>query len=131
MDDPSNADAAVMARERRGRGVMDDPRWEPGMPVLDRQAIGADARRIGSPRPQPTPLQKHYINLSAIALVAGRDRDHRDRDRHRRCRSPLVKLCVLIARPDLRRHDRRRGAAVLAQRLGLDADRPRRAACSG
>jgi hypothetical protein len=106
---------------------MDDERWEPGMPVLDRQAIpGATSVAAGSagasaapairagdehlppslrglpprsvPETQPTPLQKHYVLLSAPALVlgaiaitalelgAGFD-------------SPLVKLCVLVAAP--------------------------------
>src|SRR5690242_9090450 len=104
---------------------MDDERWEPGMPVLDRQAVpgaaaagpgassGAAAIRPGEehlppslrglpprsvPETKPTPLQKHYVLLSAPALVlgavaitalelgAGFD-------------SPLVKLCVLIAAP--------------------------------
>jgi len=56
---------------------MDDPRWEPGMPVLDRQAV-PDVRRPDAPRPPrsipeiaPTPLQHVYINLSAIGLVCG------------------------------------------------------------
>jgi hypothetical protein len=113
---------------------MDDERWEPGMPVLDRQAIPGPARGSGPasgpasgapapaatiairpgeehlppslrglpprsvPETKPTPLQKHYVLLSAPALVlgaiaitalelgAGFD-------------SPLVKLCVLIAAP--------------------------------
>jgi hypothetical protein len=110
---------------------MDDERWEPGMPVLDRQAVpeGALVRagpsatappaaastpiRPGDqhlppslrglpvrsvPEARPTPLQKHFVLLSAPALVlgaiaitalelgAGFD-------------SPLVKLCVLLAAP--------------------------------
>jgi hypothetical protein len=106
---------------------MDDERWEPGMPVLDRQAIpgattvtaggpgasSAPAIRTGEehlppslrglparsvPETKPTPLQKHYVLLSAPALVlgaiaitalelgAGFD-------------SLLVKLCVLVAAP--------------------------------
>lgn len=48
---------------------MDDPRWEPGMPVLDRQGIGVPQRTV--PEVAPTPLQRHYINLSAIGLVCG------------------------------------------------------------
>jgi hypothetical protein len=48
---------------------MDDPRWEPGMPVLDRQGIGVPQRTV--PELAPTPLQRHYINLSAIGLVCG------------------------------------------------------------
>ena len=118
---------------------MDDERWEPGMPVLDRQGVpDAPPIRAGAapvvagaavagPRPspttptirpgeehlppslrglpvrsvpetKPTPLQKHFVLLSAPALIlgviaitalelgAGFD-------------SPLVKLCVLLAAP--------------------------------
>ena len=100
---------------------MDDERWEPGMPVLDRQPV-ADAGTAAAParpgRPdeshlppslrglpqrsvpetKPTPLQKHFVLLSAPALVlgaiaitalelgAGFD-------------SLLVKVCVLLAAP--------------------------------
>ncbi len=49
------------------------------MPVLDRQAGGSatlpPSLRVVPPRsvPEvvPTPLQRHYINLSVIALIAG------------------------------------------------------------
>jgi hypothetical protein len=58
---------------------MDDPRWEPGMPVLDRQPVGpgSAAPTAGAlpprsvPETAPTPLQKHYVNLSAVGLVCG------------------------------------------------------------
>jgi hypothetical protein len=72
---------------------MDDERWEPGMPVLDRQpvteaprpdraqlAAAADAALPPSlrglpprsvPEAAPTPLQQHYVLLSAPALVLG------------------------------------------------------------
>jgi hypothetical protein len=89
---------------------MDDERWEQGMPVLDRQAVPAvvgDAHLPPSlrglpprsvPETRPTPLQKHFVLVSAPALVlgaiaitalelgAGFD-------------SPLVKVCVLLAAP--------------------------------
>jgi len=100
---------------------MDDERWEPGMPVLDRQPVaegmpvaapGRPARPDEShlppslrglpprsvPEARPTPLQKHYVLLSAPALIlgaiaitalelgAGFD-------------SLLVKVCVLVAAP--------------------------------
>ena len=39
------------------------------MPVLDRQGIGVSQRTV--PELAPTPLQRHYINLSAIGLVCG------------------------------------------------------------
>jgi hypothetical protein len=102
---------------------MEDERWEPGMPVLDRQPVpgnepapaaaasAAAAPAAGTlppslaalpprsvPETAPTPLQKHYVLLSAPALVAGAvaitalemgvGTD-----------SPLVKLCVLVAAP--------------------------------
>jgi hypothetical protein len=93
---------------------VDDERWEPGMPVLDRQAVAAPApARAGDahlppslrglpprsvPETRPTPLQHHFVLVSAPALVlgavaitalelgAGFD-------------SVLVRLCVLIAAP--------------------------------
>jgi hypothetical protein len=89
---------------------MDDERWEQGMPVLDRQAapaVAGDAHLPPSlrglpprsvPETRPTPLQKHFVLVSAPALVlgaiaitalelgAGFD-------------SPLVKVCVLLAAP--------------------------------
>ena len=54
--------------------AMDDPRWEPGMPALDRQAVAPPAAS-GPPRSvpeiEPTPLQKSYIPLSAVGLLCG------------------------------------------------------------
>jgi len=85
---------------------VDDERHELGMPALDRQAprvpvvppsqAGLPPRSV--PETHPTPLQKHYILLSAPALVlgavaitalnAGFPVD-----------SLLVKACVLIGAP--------------------------------
>jgi hypothetical protein len=65
---------------------MDDERWEPGMPVLDRQAVperqphgppqglppslqGLPPRSV--PEVAPTPLQRYYINLSVPVLICG------------------------------------------------------------
>ncbi|HEY2916238.1 MAG TPA: hypothetical protein VGI98_03385 [Candidatus Limnocylindrales bacterium] len=89
---------------------MDDPRWEPGMPVLDRQAVpqaGAAGTPAAASRPPdripetaPTPLQRHYINLSAIALVAGFVAITA-LETGSTFGSPLVKLCVLIGGPIL------------------------------
>lgn len=108
---------------------MDDPRWEPGMPVLDRQAApsptpshepkpesgpaarlaaasgvptrGTPARPIDRiPETAPTPLQPYYINLSAIALVAGFVAITA-LETGSTFASPLVKLCVLIGGPIL------------------------------
>jgi hypothetical protein len=77
---------------------MDDPRWEPGMPVLDRQPIGRQQDRI--PETEPTPLQKHYINLSAIALIAGAI-VITALNAGIPMTSPLVKLFVLVGAPIL------------------------------
>ncbi len=102
---------------------MDDERWEQGMPVLDRQAIrepirspaGSSAMQAGSsilplslqglpprsvPETRPTPLQRHYINLSVIALVCGVVAISAA-ELGAPLGSPLVKLCVLIGAPIL------------------------------
>ncbi|MCJ7712054.1 MAG: hypothetical protein MUQ32_14630, partial [Chloroflexi bacterium] len=95
---------------------MDDERWEPGMPVLDRQAVpvgpgvpaaGADARLPPSlrglpprsvPETAPTPLQKHFVVLSAPALVLGAIAITA-LELGAGFASPIVKVCVLIAAP--------------------------------
>lgn len=77
---------------------MDDERWEPGMPVLDRQGIGADRAPDRIPEAAPTPLQRHYINLSAIALVAGAV-GITALEAGSPLSSPIVKLCALVAAP--------------------------------
>ena len=85
------------------------------MPVLDRQAIGVPAvprtpvpdrcrrasracRRARSPRSRPTPLQRHYINLSVIVLICGAIAISA-LELGAGLGSPLVKLCVVIAAP--------------------------------
>ena len=92
---------------------MDDERWEPGMPVLDRQAVGPAARspRAGAlppslqglparsvPEVAPTPLQRHYINLSVVVLICGAVAITA-LELGAPLGSPLVKLCVVIAAP--------------------------------
>ena len=99
---------------------MDDERWEPGMPVLDRQPAGVGvgarggARGAGAkaalppslrdlpprsvPEVAPTPLQKHYVLLSAPALVAGAVAITA-LEMGAGFGSWLVKLCVLVAAP--------------------------------
>ena len=93
---------------------MDDERWEPGMPVLDRQAV---AEPVPRPRPQPnlppslqglpprsvpevapTPLQRHYINLSVVVLICGAIAITA-LNLGARIGDPLIKLLVLIAAP--------------------------------
>lgn len=89
---------------------MDDERWEPGMPVLDRQAVrpaprtptlppslqGLPPRSV--PEFAPTPLQRQYINLSVIVLICGAIAITA-LELGVPLGSPLVKLCVLIATP--------------------------------
>jgi hypothetical protein len=85
---------------------MDDDRWEPGMPVLDRQAVrptalppslqGLPPRSV--PEVAPTPLQKHYINLSVPVLIAGAIAITA-LNLGAKVGDPLIKLCVLIAAP--------------------------------
>ena len=98
---------------------MDDERWEPGMPVLDRQATrpaGArvttrSSRAIGAlppslqglpprsvPEVAPTPLQRHYINLSVVVLICGAVAISA-LELGVTLGSPLVKLCVIVAAP--------------------------------
>jgi hypothetical protein len=67
------------------------------MPVLHRQPIGvATPDRI--PETKPTPLQKHYINLSAIALVAGAIAITAV-ETGIPLSSPIVKVCALVGAP--------------------------------
>jgi hypothetical protein len=79
---------------------MDDPRFEPGMPVLDRQPVGAAPQRVIDrvAESAPTPLQHHYITLSAPALVAGFIAITAI-ETGSPLSSPLVKLCVLVGTP--------------------------------
>jgi hypothetical protein len=76
------------------------------MPVLDRQAVrapvlpqslqGLPPRSV--PEVEPTPLQKHYINLSVIVLICGAIAITA-LELGTPLGSPLVKLCVVIAAP--------------------------------
>ncbi|MES1239971.1 MAG: hypothetical protein ABUL57_03830 [Chloroflexota bacterium] len=77
---------------------MDDERWEAGMPVLDRQGINAHRHIDRAPEMAPTPLQKHYITLSAVALVAGA-LGITALEAGSSLASPIVKFCALIAIP--------------------------------
>ena len=94
---------------------MDDERWEPGMPVLDRQAAGPPVATQGGrtsplppslqglpprsvPESAPTPLQAHYINLSVVVLICGAVAISA-LELGASLGSPLVKLCVALAAP--------------------------------
>jgi hypothetical protein len=91
--------------------MMDDERWEPGMPVLDRQAARRGARPAATlppslqglpprsvPEVAPTPLQKHFIILSVPVLIAGAIAITA-LNLGASMGDPLIKLCVLIAAP--------------------------------
>ena len=81
---------------------MDDERWEPGMPVLDRQPVlppslqGLPPRSV--PEVAPTPLQRQYINLSVVVLICGAVAITA-LELGASLGSPLVKLCVALAAP--------------------------------
>ena len=94
---------------------MDDERWEAGMPMLDRQAVRESSLQVPQvtgqlppslqglpprsvPETAPTPLQRHYINLSVIVLICGAI-TITALELGAPLSSPLVKLCVLIATP--------------------------------
>lgn len=91
---------------------MDDERWEQGMPVLDRQPARAPAIDDGLPpslrglpprsvpETSPTPLQRHYVNLSVIALLAGVV-GITAVELGAPISSPVVKLAVVVAAPIL------------------------------
>jgi hypothetical protein len=68
------------------------------MPVLDRQGIGADRAPDRITETAPTPLQRHYINLSAVALVAGAIAITAI-ETGIPLSSPIVKFCALIGAP--------------------------------
>jgi hypothetical protein len=93
---------------------MDDERWEPGMPVLDRQVVAPAASASASratlppslqglpprsvPELAPTPLQHHYVLLSVPVLIAGTIAISA-LELGVSPVSPLVKLCVLVGAP--------------------------------
>jgi hypothetical protein len=82
---------------------MDDERWEPGMRVLDRQAVNLPPSLRGLPprsvpETAPTPLQKHYVLLSVPVLLLGAVAITA-LEVGVPLGSPLIKLCVVVATP--------------------------------
>jgi hypothetical protein len=82
---------------------MDDERWEPGMRVLDRQAVVLPpSLQVLPPRsvPEtaPTPLQKHYVLLSVPVLLLGAVAITA-LEAGVPVGSPLIKMCVAVAVP--------------------------------
>jgi len=58
--------------------MVDDERWTPGMPVLDRQSVpfqrdvqGRPLTPSRVPETKPTPLQAWFIYLSIVGLICG------------------------------------------------------------
>jgi hypothetical protein len=102
------------ASETYTRPTMDDQRWEPGMPVLDRQGTsqatshaarpstlppslaGLPPRSV--PETEPTPLQSHYVLLSVVAFICGAV-GITALEAGTPPGSPLVKLCAIVAAP--------------------------------
>ena len=52
---------------------LDDERWQPGMPVLARQAVAPARAGVPQrvPETRPTPLQGVFIYLSVVVLICG------------------------------------------------------------
>ena len=89
--------------------AMDDARWQPGMPVLDRQPVREAAiapGRAGSPprsvpEARPTRLPRDwFIYLSVVAFLAGAIAITA-LEFGAAVGSPLVKLCVVVGAPML------------------------------
>jgi hypothetical protein len=94
--------------------MMDDERWEPGMPVLDRQGPPSPVGRAPGastlppslqglaprsvPEAVPTPLQPYYVYLSVIVLVCGAIAITA-LEFGAPIGSLLVKVCAIIAAP--------------------------------
>jgi hypothetical protein len=76
-----------------------DP-WQPGMPALDRQPVAVpgpgSADRV--PETAPTPLQRQYIYLSTVALIAGAIAITA-LELGAPLGSAIVKLCVAVGAP--------------------------------
>ena len=87
------------------------------MPVLDRQSVPASPGRAATrathaalpaslqglpprsvPEVAPTPLQRHYINLSVVVLICGAIAISA-LELGAALGSPLVKVCVIVAAP--------------------------------
>jgi hypothetical protein len=79
---------------------MEDERWEAGMPALDRQAVPTVR---GEPPPfvpetTPTPLRRHYVPLSAVALVCGFVAITM-LELGASIGDPIVRLCIFVGAP--------------------------------
>ena len=85
---------------------MDDARWEPGMPVLERQTVRdrtlppslAALPPRSVPETAATPLQRHFVLLSVPVLLAGAV-GITALELGASLGSPLVKLCVVVGAP--------------------------------
>jgi hypothetical protein len=85
--------------------AMDDERWRPGMPVLDRQAVAQPAGTGTAPRSvpetRPTRLPRDwFVYLSVVAFLAGAVAITAI-EFGVPVGSPLVKACLLVGAPPL------------------------------
>jgi hypothetical protein len=98
--------AAGPAAPIRAPASMDDDRWEPGMPVLDRQAVvdrppGPVRAPRSVPEARPTRLPRDwFVYLSVVAFLAGAVAITAI-EFGVPLGSPLIKLCVLVGAPPL------------------------------
>jgi hypothetical protein len=121
LPQPNASTARAYTRSMTEPRSMDDERWEPGMPVLDRQVVPgatpAPAGRSGArpvpgplppslaglpprsvPETKPTRLQQQYVLMSVPGLIAGFIAITA-LELGMPLSSPLIKLCVLIGAP--------------------------------
>ena len=139
-------DLAARLRALPGRPDADGPRRpierDAASERLDgRRALGAGhagSRSAADRCARAGPHPRDRADAAPAALhqpVGDRARRRRDRDHGAGDRDPddepAREAVRARRRPDLRRHHGRRGPALLAQRLGLDAGRPRPRRCSG
>jgi hypothetical protein len=114
MSDARAAGPTASIRTAAGRPVParasaqpDDERWEPGMPVLDRQPVqaggggahGAPPRSVPEARPTRLP-RDWFVYLSVVAFLAGAVAITAI-EFGVPLGSPLVKACVLVGAPPL------------------------------
>ena len=98
--------AAGPAAPIRAPASIDDERWEPGMPALDRQAVvdrqsGPVQAPRSVPETRPTRLPKDwFVYLSVVAFLAGAVAITAI-EFGVPLGSPLIKACVLVGAPPL------------------------------
>jgi len=104
---PASGSSSTAAMPAAMPAAMDDPRWQPGMPVLERQPIQEPAPSLAGlpprsvPEARPTPLPRDwFIYLSVVAFVCGAVAITA-LEFGAGPGSPLVRLCVVVGSPPL------------------------------